>query len=331
MKILHVAPGLGDPANGIAAAATRLAEEQRALGDEVSVSPSCTAADCRLSDVVFVHSMWTPPVLRACHAALRADTPLIRVPHGCLNPAALRHSAWKKTLVSPLERHYMRRAACILVTTETEKAAVERWVSGVRRIEAVGMGIDDLLTPELPPKRMDNGPKTFLFVGRLHPLKGLDILLVALPADALLRVIAPDDGQQARYERLARQLGVAERVTFLGVKTGTEKMREMREADALVLPTHSENFGFAVAEALVVGTPAITTKGAPWEGLGTHGCGWWTDVATASLRAALADCASRSRAELAAMGARGRTWMLSDFTWRACAERVQRAMKGVIR
>jgi glycosyltransferase involved in cell wall biosynthesis len=261
----------------------------------------------------------------------------VRVPHGCLNPAALRHSAWKKALVSPLERHYMRRAACILVTTETEKAAVERWVSGVRRIEAVGMGIDDLLMPdipdipELPPKRTDEGPKTFLFVGRLHPLKGLDLLLAVLPAGAFLRVIAPDDGQQARYERLARRLGVADRVTFLGVKTGTEKTREMREADALVLPTHSENFGFAVAEALVVGTPAITTKGAPWEGLETHGCGWWTDVNVASLRAALADCASRSRAELAEMGARGRAWMLSDFTWRSCAERVQGAMKGVIR
>ena len=335
--MLHVVPGLGDPANGIAAAATRLAEEQRALGAEVSVSPSCTVDGCRLSDVVIVHSMWTPTVLRACRTVLRAGTPLIRVPHGCLNPAALRHSAWKKTLVSPLERHYMRRAACILVTTETEKAAVERWVSGVRRIEAVGMGVDDLLTPDfpdipdLPPKRSDDGPKTFLFVGRLHPLKGLDMLLAALPAGAFLRVIAPDDGQQACYERLARRLGVADRVTFLGVKTGAEKIRELRAADALVLPTHSENFGFAVAEALVVGTPAITTKGAPWEGLETHGCGWWTDVAAASLRAALADCASRSRGELAEMGARGRAWMLSDFTWRACAERVQGAMKGVIR
>ena len=331
MKILHVVPGLGDPANGIAAMATRLAEEQRALGEEVSLSTSCTVADCRLSDVVFVHSMWTPPVLRACHAALLADTPFVRVPHGCLNPAALRHSAWKKTLVSPLERHYMRKAACILVTTETEKAAVERWVSGERRIEAVGMGIDDLLTPDLPPKRTDDGPKTFLFVGRFHPLKGLDMLLAALPAGTFLRAIAPDDGQQARYERLARRLGVADRVTFLGVKTGTEKTREMREADALVLPTHSENFGFAVAEALVVGTPAITTKGAPWEGLETHGCGWWTDVNAASLRVALADCASRARVELAEMGARGRAWMLTDFTWRACAERVQGAMKGVIR
>ena len=344
MKILHVVPGLGDPANGIAAAATRLAEEQRALGDEVSVSSSCTAADCRQSAVVFVHSMWTPPVLRACHAALRAGTPLVRVPHGCLNPAALRHSAWKKALVSPLERHYMRRAACILVTTETEKAAVERWIRSAQRVEVVGMGIDDLLTPDipdhpdfpdfpdLPPKRTDEGPKTFLFVGRLHPLKGLDLLLAALPAGSFLRVIAPDvDGAWARYERLAQHLGIADRVTFLGVKTGTEKMREMREADALVLPTHSENFGFAVAEALVVGTPAITTKGAPWEGLGTHGCGWWTDVDATSLRAALADCASRSRAELAEMGARGRAWMLADFTWRACAERVQGAMKGVIR
>ena len=340
MKILHVVPGLGDPANGIAAAAMRLAEEQRALGDEVSVSTSCTVADCRTSDVVFVHSMWTPPVLRACHAALRAGMPLVRVPHGCLNPAALRHSAWKKALVSPFERHYMRRVACILVTTETEKAAVERWVRGAQHIEVVGMGIDDLLTPdfpdhpdipELPPKRTDEGPKTFLFVGRLHPLKGLDMLLAALPAGAFLRVIAPDDGQQARYERLAWRLGVADRVTFLGVKTGTEKIREMREADALVLPTYSENFGFAVAEALVVGTPAITTKGAPWEGLVAHGCGWWTDVNAASLRVALADCALRPRVELAEMGARGRAWILSDFTWRACTERVQRAMKGVIR
>ena len=331
MKILHVVPGLGDPANGIAAMATRLADEQRAMGDEVSVSASCPAAGCPMPDVVFVHSMWTPPVLRACHAALRAGTPLVRVPHGCLNPAALRHSAWKKALVSPLERHYMHRAACVLVTTETEKAAVERWVGGAQRVEVVGMGVDDLLTPDLPPKRTDDGPKTFLFVGRLHPLKGLDHLLAALPAGASLRVVAPDDGQQARYERLARQLGVADRVTFLGVKTGTEKMREMREADALVLPTHSENFGFAVAEALVVGTPAITTKGAPWEGLEAHGCGWWTDVDAASLRGALADCASRSRVELAAMGARGRAWMLADFTWRSCAERVQAAAMCVVR
>ena len=274
MKILHVVPGLGDPANGIAAMATRLADEQRAMGDEVSVSASCTAVDCRLSDVVFVHSMWTPPVLRACHTALRVGTPLVRVPHGCLNPAALRHSAWKKAIVSPLERHYMRRAACVLVTTDTEKAAVERWVSGVRRIEVVGMGVDDLLTPDLPPKRTEGGSKTFLFVGRLHPLKGIAFLFAALPIGTSLRVIAPDvGGAWARYERLALQLGVLESVTFLGVKTGAEKMREMREADALVLPTRSENFGFAVAEALVVGTPAITTKGAPWEGLETHGCG----------------------------------------------------------
>ena len=119
-------------------------------------------------------------------------------------------------------------------------------------------------------------------------------------------------------------------MTFLGVKTGVEKMREMREADALVLPTYSENFGFAVAEALVVGTPVITTTGAPWEGLESHGCGWWTDVDVAALRAALADGAERTRDELAAMGARGRIWMLGDFTWRSCAARVQDAIYGII-
>ena len=332
MKILHVVPGLGDPANGIAAAATRLAQEQRALGMETAVATACSFDDCRAFDVVFVHSMWTPTVLRACRAALRAGTPLVRVPHGCLNPAALRHSAWKKALVSLVERRYMRRAACVLVTTDAEKAAVERWAHGSLRIEVVGLGVDDLLAPDLPPKRTGDGPKTFLFVGRLHPLKGLDLLLAALPEDAALRVIAPDEGgRRVRYERLACRLGLADRVTFLGLKTGTEKLAEMRRADALVLPTHSENFGFAVAEALVVGTPAITTKGAPWAGLETHRCGWWTDVDAAALRVALADCASRARDELAAMGARGRAWMLGDFTWRACAERVQRAICGIIR
>ena len=331
-KILHVVPGLDDPANGIAVAVRRLAEEQRALRAEVSVAEKCSQDDCRAVDVVFVHSMWTPTVLRACRTVLRAGTPLVRLPHGCLNPAALRHGAWKKAIVSLLERRIVRRAACVLVTTDAEKAAVERWAHGLRRIEVVGLGVDDLLTPDLPPKRMDDGPKTFLFVGRLHPLKGLDMLLAALPERARLHVIAPDEnGAWARYERLARQLGVADRVAFLGVKTGGEKLAEMRRADALVLPTHSENFGFAVAEALAVGTPAITTKGAPWEGLESHGCGWWTDVDAAALRAALADCASRPRAELAAMGARGRDWMLADFTWRTCAERVHRAICGIIR
>ncbi len=331
-KILHVVPGLDDPANGIAVAVRRLAEEQRALRAEVSVAEKCSQDDCRAVDVVFVHSMWTPTVLRACRTVLRAGTPLVRLPHGCLNPVALRHGAWKKAIVSLLERRIVRRAACVLVTTDAEKAAVERWAHGLRRIEVVGLGVDDLLTPDLPPKRMDDGPKTFLFVGRLHPLKGLDLLLAALPERARLRVIAPDEnGAWSRYERLARQLGVADRVAFLGVKTGGEKLAEMRRADALVLPTHSENFGFAVAEALAVGTPAITTKGAPWEGLESHGCGWWTDVDAAALRAALADCASRPRAELAAMGARGRDWMLADFTWRTCAERVHRAICGIIR
>lgn len=332
LKILHVLPGLNDPANGIAVAVKRLAEEQRALGAETSVAESCSLDDCRAFDVVFVHSMWTPTVLRACRTVLRAGTPLVRLPHGCLNPAALRHGAWKKSLVSLIERRTMRRAACVMVTTDAEKAAVERWAHGSLRTEVVGLGVDDLLTPDLPPKRTDGEPKTFLFVGRLHPLKGLDLLLAALPADARLRVIAPNEsGAWARYERLAHRLGVADRVTFLGVKTGVEKMREMREADALVLPTHSENFGFAVAEALVVGTPAITTKGAPWVGLETHRCGWWTDVDVAALRVALADCASRSRDELAAMGARGRDWMLGDFTWQSCAKRIQNAIYGIIR
>ncbi|TRZ88385.1 MAG: hypothetical protein D4R88_08100 [Methanosarcinales archaeon] len=77
-----------------------------------------------------------------------------------------------------------------------------------------------------------------------------------------------------------------------------------------------------MAEALAHGVPVITTRGAPWKGLGEHGCGWWIDIGEEPLITCLKEAMSLSSDTLSAMGARGQEWMKRDFSW----ERIGRMM-----
>ena len=113
---------------------------------------------------------------------------------------------------------------------------------------------------------------------------------------------------------LAQHLGV-ERIGFVGGLYETAKTQAYQDADLYILPSNSENFGITVAEALAAGTPAIVTKGAPWEGLAKQGAGWWIDIGVEPLIACLEDALSRSPADLVQMGQQGREWMATEFAW----------------
>ena len=96
----------------------------------------------------------------------------------------------------------------------------------------------------------------------------------------------------------------------------------MREADLFILPTRSESFGMAVAEALACGLPVITTTGAPWQGLVTHRCGWWVERSVDALAAALREAVALTPDQRRAMGDRGRTWVTTDFAWKGIGRRM---------
>ena len=117
----------------------------------------------------------------------------------------------------------------------------------------------------------------------------------------------------------AEELG-CQRVAFPGEMLNDAKAMAFAESHLFILPTYSENFGLVVAEALSHGVPVVTTRGAPWQGLETHRCGWWTSIDEDGIHAALSDSLARPSAELADMGQRGRRWVEREYGWSRIAE-----------
>ena len=97
-----------------------------------------------------------------------------------------------------------------------------------------------------------------------------------------------------------------------------------------MLPTHSENFGVVVAEALASGVPVLTTTGAPWSVLEGEDCGWWVERNADAIRSALADAVSRSDDDRLAMGQRGRRLVEEQFSWEHVAEQLSQTYRWVI-
>jgi glycosyltransferase involved in cell wall biosynthesis len=236
-----------------------------------------------------------------------------------LDPWALRRSRWKKRIAARLfEDAHLRSAACIRATAHMEAEHVRAY--GLRQPIAVvpnGIEIPDISVGRDEPV----GYRRIVFLSRIHPKKGIAYLLRSWARlqhsypDWELVVAGPDEvGHQDAMQALASDLRL-ERVSWPGPAYGDEREKLYRSADLFVLPTHGENFGLVVAEALAHGVPVITTRHAPWAGLETFGCGWWVELSEGSLTEALSAAMKLPDDERATMGMRGRRWMARDFSW----------------
>jgi len=275
-------------------------------------------------DLIHNNGIWLPSDHSAAAVARRLRIPLVIHPHGMLEPWSLRFKAWKKKLAWNLYQHRDLETASVLCATAEQEAENFRKIGLRQPIAIIPNGVE---MPILLPK-IEKGSKltkTALFLSRIHPKKGLIELVKGWqqirPKDWQVVIAGPDEnGYQKVIESEIRKAGLQDVFKFVGSVEGEKKREQYQDADLFILPTFTENFGIVVAEALSYGIPVITTKGAPWEGLITHRCGWWIDIGAEPLADAIREATALSDAERQEMGKRGRIFVEKNFGWTQIAE-----------
>ncbi|MDE1183026.1 glycosyltransferase [Paraburkholderia sp.] len=252
-------------------------------------------------DAVIVHGLWQYHGFGAWRALRRADVPYYVYTHGMLDPwfkqsAPLKHL--KKWLYWPwAEYRVLRDAAAVIFTTEEERLLARQsfWLYRVEeRVVPFGArppppnadAMRDAFFAEWPALR---GKRIVLFLGRIHKKKGCDLLIRAFAdyatrcPDAHLMIAGPDSvGWQASLMTLAQACGVGHQVSWPGMLEGELKWGAFYAADVFALPSHQENFGVAVAEALGCGLPVlISDKVNVWREVSQDGAGFVADDSVA--------------------------------------------------
>ena len=268
--------------------------------------------------IVHDNGVWLPFNYTVCSVARSCGIPYLVTTRGMLEPWCLRHHYLKKKLAWWLyQKRLLQGAACLHATGESE----------AQQLKELGLTPDVLNIPNgvtIPQKRapLKESSKNVLYLSRLHPKKGIEMLLEAWadlkPTGWNLKLAG--SGEPAYVESLkshSRQLGVG--VQWLGELDDQAKWNAYHEADFFVLPTYSENFGIVVAEALASGTPVITTNQTPWLDLEMKGCGFCVSPEFKAIRHSIATMLETSHETRLAMGGRGRGWMASDYSWSSIA------------
>ena len=279
MKILHICAGW-QHWNGAANIARMIMDEQRREGHEVSFVTWAKIRDLKAADEVWIHCGWLPCLWWAAFWAKNARW----MPEACYDPVRLKFSAWKKKLAGPVERWALRRCEKIVATCEAEKGWIEAYlgkkcpeivVTDVKRFFDLGdrsqeLGVSEGFSRKERKDRKENegncskqetGNKklNLLYLGRRHPLKGVEFLEAAV--FELYSSTPP--------------LPIPPHLKIVSNAFGDELEKIWDWCDVLVLPTLSENFGLVVAEALERGKRVITTDGAPAWGEGSDGVREW--------------------------------------------------------
>lgn len=294
--------------------------------------------------ILHQHSIWLAVSRVTNNWRSKFDRPTVITPHGTLEGFALNRSNWKKKLaLIAYEMKNLKSASCLQATAEEEAMSFRRF--GLKNpIAIIPNGIsEDWLQSDGDMQKfrerfsIQSDRRLLLFLSRIHPKKGLPMLLEAMAQlsnrleDWLLVIAGPDEsGHQHELEQQREKLGLSSRVIFAGPLHGAEKRDAFAAAEVFVLPTHSENFGIVIAEALGAGVPVITTRGAPWENLQTNKCGWWVDVSIDAIRDALLEATQCPKKKLITMGQRGRMLMSEKYAWPKVAEQSLQLYKWLL-
>ena len=365
MKILHLTESVGRHAGGLGTIALSLAAQHVTAGHDVQIwtadsehvarevasreslriaglpvlgprSLAFSAMAIRTAgladqfDVIHQHGIWT---LQSCitNRFRRRGTATVVAPQGSIESWALRRSEWKKRLALAAYERENLEGALLQGTGPQEVEGFRSFgLQGPVAMLPNGVGADWMREVPGDEFRRQHGiplqNRVLLFLSRVHPKKGLPLLVEALAGlrdrlEGCTVVIAGMDEERHLDEvcRLVADADLTRSVIFAGEVHGHSKKIAYAAADVFALPTLSDNFAIVVTEALASGVPVITTHGVPWAELETSGSGWWVPVDAVALRQAISTALACPDERLREMGARGRALVRLKYTWEAIA------------
>lgn len=298
------------------------------------------------ADIVAVNGIMNFPMTTAALMCIRMNKSYVVTTRGGLLSYPMRTKPLRKKIFFELfVRRILEKASAIHVTCADEYESV------------VSLGVRNSITivpngANMPPEKVDvekelpqkiktvaEDKKLVLFLSRIEPVKGLDILLKAWKnvmsgskkQDKILVIAGPDErGYTDKLIQESKNLGIDKSVLFLGMVDGVRKWALYKRADIFVLPSYSENFGLVVAEALACATPVIVSTETPWQEVETWGAGRWIKPEENVLACCLSELLCLSDQQLSDMGLRGRELVQENYCWQSIADRLLTVYSSIL-
>ena len=294
-------------------------------------------------DLIHIHEVWHYPGYVAFRVASKHKLPCVLTIRGELSEWGLRQKALKKRIYRlVLLDGMLRNVSALHALTRAEKEQIVKLGYQTPVIVAPN-GIKPIPFESLPStarfiRRFPvlKGKRVVLFLGRLHPKKGLDILARSFATitrryeNAMLLVVGPNKyGTRENMESILNSKGLLDKTVFTGLLTGEDKLAALNCADLFVLPSHSEGFANSVLEAMAARIPVVITKGCEFPEVSEHGAGLVVEADEAPIAEAismlLSDATLRER-----MGQQGCKLVTERYTWQTTAATIANLYKTLV-
>lgn len=294
-------------------------------------------------DLVHTNAIFSYPVLPAYWACQLHRVPYVMTPHGMLEPWALSYKGWKKSFYYALiEKLALRKATAIQIISASE----------AKNIKALGIETPLVFVPNgihaqefqaLPEPRLfyEKFPNTqnrslLLFLGRIDPKKGLDLLATAFSevhaqfSQTHLVIVGPDNiGFLPTVQNYFAKAGCLEAVTFTGMLTGPLKYAALAAAHLYVSPSYSEGFSLSILEGMASGLPCVITTGCNFPEAATAQAAHVTDIDSNAISDALLEYLKDPQ-KAQEMGVRARQFILEHYTWDHIAIRMLKIYTAIV-
>jgi glycosyltransferase involved in cell wall biosynthesis len=294
-------------------------------------------------DLVNTHAIFSYNTLPAYRACQRQNIPYIIHPHGMLDGWALNYKSWKKTpYYNLIEKPAIAQASAIRVLAQTEvenlqqlnlKTPLAQIPNGIWQSDFVQMPDRQEFDRSFPET---NGKTLILFLGRIDPKKGLDLLAQAFAQirqqfpHTHLVLAGPDNiGFQATAESYFAAVNCLDAVTFTGMLTGSLKYSALAAATIYTAPSYSEGFSMSVLEGMAAGLPCVITTGCNFPEAAAAGVAHIVEINAEAIAKALIDCLADPFAAQA-MGQRAREFVFDQYSWEAIAQQMKAVYEQIL-